>query len=169
MLHIREIVASDLEAIARLHALSWQASYRGMLRDSYLDGPIFEERLASWNQRLLNPRSGDIGLLAISETKPIGFTFACVAHDARWGTFLENLHVMPEERGKGVGTKLLRALTNSLLHQGYEEGMYLWVFEANHRARQFYERLGAKAIERAVINAPGGGMVAEWRYAWESI
>ena len=50
-----------------------------------------------------------------------------------------------------------------------EEGIYLWVFEANYRTRKFYERLGANLIERSVTDAPGGGKVAEWRYAWESV
>ena len=169
MLHIRKIVASDSDTIARLHTLSWRDSYRGILRNSYLDGPIVEERLALWNKRLLEPSSGDIGLIALSGENPIGFTFACIAHDARWGILLDNLHVMPEERGKGIGTKLLSALTDSLLNQGREEGIYLWVFEANHRTRTFYERLGANVVERTVTNAPGGGEVAEWRYAWESV
>ena len=106
MLHIREIAASDADAIAQLHALSWRDSYRGILRDSYLDGPIFEERLVLWNNRLLEPTSGDIGLLALSGTNPVGFIVACVAYDARWGTYLDNLHVLPKERGKGIGTKL---------------------------------------------------------------
>ena len=169
MLYTRQITASDSTAIARIHALSWRDSYRGILRDSYLDGPIFEERLAVWNKRLQSPSLGDIGFLALFETKPVGFTFACASHDAHRGTFLDNLHVLPEERGKGIGTKLLGALTESLLSKGYEEGIYLWVFEKNHRTRKFYERLGAKAIEHTVIDAPGGGKVAEWLYAWESL
>ncbi|MEM9002797.1 MAG: GNAT family N-acetyltransferase [Cyanobacteria bacterium P01_F01_bin.86] len=169
MLHIRAIAPSDADTIARLHAISWRVSYRGMLLDSYLDGPIDEERLTLWHQRLGEPTSGSLGFLALSDTTPIGFTFAYVAHDAQWGTLLDNLHVMPEARGKGIGTQLLKALTNSLLNQGDEAGIYLWVFEANHRTRKFYERLGAKAIERTIIDAPGGGKVAEWLYAWESV
>jgi hypothetical protein len=47
--------------------------------------------------------------------------------------------------------------------------LYLWVFEANARTRAFYERLGAIVLERAVVEAPGGGSVAEWRYAWPDV
>jgi len=49
------------------------------------------------------------------------------------------------------------------------EGLYLWVYELNTRTRAYYERLGAQPIERAVIPAPGGGTVAEWRYAWPDV
>jgi hypothetical protein len=47
--------------------------------------------------------------------------------------------------------------------------MFLWVFEANVRARDFYARLGATVVERAVVEPPGGGSLAEWRYAWSNI
>ena len=136
MLLIREIVASDVETIARLHATSWQNSYRGILLDSYLDAPIFDERLAVWHQRLdVNPASGDIGFIALSDASPVGFTFACISQEARWGTFLDNLHVTPQARGQGIGKKLVGALTQTLIAQGRGDGIYLWVFEANHRAR----------------------------------
>jgi ribosomal protein S18 acetylase RimI-like enzyme len=42
----------------------------------------------------------------------------------------------------------------------------LWVYEQNAAALAFYERLGGERAERAVIDAPGGGEVAEWRYVW---
>ena len=169
MLHIREIAASDLDVIAALHAHSWRTSYRGILRDSYLDDSIFEERLALWRDRLLIPTPEQLGLLAQSSASVIGFVFAFVAHDDRWGTLIDNLHVAPECRGKGVGTQLLAALTDSLLHRAFEDGIHLWVFEANHRTRQYYERLGAKAVESAVVEAPGGGQAAACLYAWRSV
>ena len=50
-----------------------------------------------------------------------------------------------------------------------ERGLYLWVYELNVRTRAYYERLGARQIERAVIPAPGSGTVAELRYAWPDI
>ena len=49
------------------------------------------------------------------------------------------------------------------------EGLYLWVYELNTRTRAYYERLGAQPIERAVIPAPGGGTVSEWRYVWPDV
>ena len=168
MLHIRAIKPSDPEALARLHTLSWQNSYRGILRDSYLDGPIVEERLALWKHRLLERTSSNIGFLAILGTKPVGFIFARIVHDDRWGTLLDNLHVTPEARGKGIGTALLKAFTDALLSRDCQDGIYLWVFEANHRTRALYERLGAIVVERAVVDAPGGGQASAWRYAWES-
>jgi len=169
MVYIREISASDSDVIADLHAQSWRTSYRGIILDSYLDGPIFEDFLNIWRDRLLNPAPEHLGLLALSGTSVVGFTFASIGRDDRWGTKINSLHVAPGCRGKGVGTRLLAALTDSLLSRKYEAGIYLWTFEANHPARQYYERLGAKAMEHGHCNRPGGHRVAEWLYAWQSV
>ena len=75
----------------------------------------------------------------------------------------------PDSRGQGVGTRLLAALTEVLLRRGVEDGVHLWVYEANHRTRRYYEKLDAKAMQRTVSDAPGGGKVAEWLYAWPSV
>ena len=74
----------------------------------------------------------------------------------------------PECRGGGTGTKLLYALTERLA-RAPAAGIHLWVFDGNVRTRRYYERLGAAVIERQEAPAPGGGMVAEWRYAWHSV
>ena len=169
MLTIRGISESDVTIIAELHARSWQASYRGILHDDYLDGPIFEERFTVWRERLSNPDPEYLGLIALSDASVVGFAFAFEAHHDRWGTMLDNLHVAPEVRGQCIGTRLLAALADELLRRRTAGGIYLWVFEANHRARRYYERLGAEAVERCVIDAPGGGTVAEWLYAWGTI
>jgi hypothetical protein len=43
---VREANAGDAAAIARLHVESWRATYRGILRDEYLDGNAAAELLA---------------------------------------------------------------------------------------------------------------------------
>ena len=52
MLEFRQAEASDARVIAELHAQSWRNTYRGMLRDDYLDGDILYERVALWEKRL---------------------------------------------------------------------------------------------------------------------
>ena len=48
----RPATPDDAAAIAKLHADSWRVAYRGMLSDEYLNGPVFDERLAVWTQFL---------------------------------------------------------------------------------------------------------------------
>jgi len=166
---LRPVIASDAEVIAGLHTESWRDAYRGILTDAYLDGDILPERQAHWRARLERPTPGQFGFLALREATPVGFAFAFPHADQRWGTHLDNLHVRPTVRGGGVGTRLLHAVTVHVLTHHPGEGLYLWVYELNVRTRAYYARLGAQPIERTVIAAPGGGTVAEWRYAWPDI
>ena len=75
MLTIWGISESDAAIIAELRAQSWQASYRGILRDDYLDGPIFGEPITVWRERLSNSDPGYLGLLALSDAPVVGFAF----------------------------------------------------------------------------------------------
>jgi GNAT superfamily N-acetyltransferase len=54
---------------------------------------------------------------------------------------LKDLHVVPEAWGTGVATELIAAAADGLRRAGAEEA-FLWVGEANPRARRFYEREG---------------------------
>ena len=47
----RLAIASDIDAIAGLHADSWQRHYRGAYSDSYLDGDVATERKEVWTDR----------------------------------------------------------------------------------------------------------------------
>jgi hypothetical protein len=53
-MRLRPAAAGDAVAIAALHADSWRRSYRGALRDEYLDGDIVPERVAVWRSRLVD-------------------------------------------------------------------------------------------------------------------
>ena len=168
-LEIRPITARDAGALAQLHTDSWRSTYRGILRDEYLDGDIGRERRAHWQSRFQCPTSGQFGLLALCETVEVGFAFAFAGADARRGTLLDNLHVCPEWRGGGIGTRLLHAVAGHVMTHHPGEGLFLWVYELNARTRAFYERLGAQKVEQAEITAPDGRTVAEWLYAWPKI
>jgi hypothetical protein len=54
---------------------------------------------------------------------------------------IEQLFLLPCARGAGVAEKLLQAGENLLESQGTQM-LFLYVFEANQRARLFYERCG---------------------------
>ena len=47
-------------------------------------------------------------------------------------------------------------------------GLFLWCYEQNTRARAFYERQGAEAVEQILYAAPDGQWYPEWRYAWRT-
>ena len=168
-LRIVEMMPCHSVLVAQLHAQSWRSTYRGMLRDAYLDGPIYGERLAVWTARLAKPQPNEIGLIAEVDATVVGFLFAMSGHHRIRGACLDSLHVSPQLLGQGIGSQLLLELSERLLRRKGNHGLYLWVTEGNYRACEYYRRLGAVAIERAEHEVPGGSIVAEWLYWWESV
>lgn len=59
------------------------------------------------------------------------------------GEWLDQLYVDPARSGAGVGSQLLDCAKRER-----PQGLRLWTFESNVRARRFYERRGFVAVER---------------------
>jgi GNAT superfamily N-acetyltransferase len=63
----------------------------------------------------------------------------------RTGIYLEDLFVLPERRGEGVGTALLKALATLCVERGY--GRFQWsVLDWNESAINFYRSIGAEPL-----------------------
>lgn len=128
---------SDVSVIAEL--------IRGLARFEKLEPEVTmtEERL---DKSLFGPRPYAETLLAEDDGKAIGF--ALFFHNfstflGKPGIYLEDLFVVPEQRGRGIG----RALLERLARIGVERdcGRLEWaVLDWNRDAIAFYERLGAK-------------------------
>ena len=164
---IRPIVGSDAATVAGLHAASWQSAYRGMLRDEYLDADVGRDRLQVWTERLAKPVDGQFGFIAESDGGAVGFVFLCGGADTRWGTLVDNLHVLPDVKGRGIGRTLLEAAADETWRRLPDDRIHLFVFEANAAARRFYASIGGREVERGIVEPPGGGSQVHWRVAWE--
>jgi GNAT superfamily N-acetyltransferase len=97
-------------------------------------------------ENLFGPHRYAETLIAEDAGKPIGFalffhTFSTFL--GRPGLYLEDLFVVPEQRGNGVGRALLGQLARIALERGC--GRLEWaVLKWNVEAIKFYERLGAR-------------------------
>lgn len=160
--------AADVPAIAALHAESWQTAYRGMLPDAFLDGPVYQDRLAVWNTRMSKPSPGQYVLKAVAGGELGGFACLFLHRDEEWGTLLDNLHVRPALKRSGIGGRLLQACLAHVRSAAPGERMHLWVFEANVDARSFYERNGGTIAGERTIEIVPGCRVPELRYAWDA-
>ena len=164
--HLREADASDAEAIAALHAGSWQRTYRGMMSDAFLDGGALEDRRRVWRERLHTPDAGRLVVVAEDGARIVGFVCAFARGDAGWGAYIDNLHIVHDVQGRGVGRVLMRRAAEWIRETQPGAGVYLWVMEANAPARAFYDRLGARSVETAPLADPGGGSAPNCRYVW---
>jgi uncharacterized cupin superfamily protein/ribosomal protein S18 acetylase RimI-like enzyme len=166
---IRPAICADEAAIAGLHAESWRDSYRGVLPDAYLDGPLAGEMHDKWRRRLGGSRSGPQPgwLILISTIDDVfaGFYASLPDPDDPSRDLIDNLHVMPALRSHGIGAALMREGADRLVAIGRQRAI-LRVVEGNHQARGFYRDLGG--IEGApVSHAIGGGhAVALIPYTW---
>jgi GNAT superfamily N-acetyltransferase len=168
-MRFREATRADAVAVAKLHAESWRAHYRGAYRDEYLDGDVFQDRLRVWEERLSVPVPHQFVILAEEGSDLIGFACAYGRHDQTWGSFLDNIHVRLDHQGRGVGAGLIAEVAAWCRANYSDCGLYLWVLEQNRGAQRFYQRLGASDQGGEVSEPPGGGQIHGRRYAWKAL
>jgi GNAT superfamily N-acetyltransferase len=134
---IRPAEAVDVPAIAGL--------IRGLARYEKLEHEVTmtEDLLA---KNLFGPHRYAEALIAEDGGAPIGF--ALFFHNfstflAKPGIYLEDLFVVPEHRGRGIGRALLQRLAKIAVER--DCGRLEWsVLDWNRDAIGFYERLGAR-------------------------
>jgi GNAT superfamily N-acetyltransferase len=130
-MELRLAVPDDALAVARVHVRAWQAGYRGLLPDGYLDGLRAEDRAARYTfGRLDGPRT----TVAVRDGAVVGFA---TIHGAE----LAALHVDPDAWGSGVGKALIARARAELAAAGVDEAR-LWLLAGNARGQRFYERDG---------------------------
>ena len=170
-LTIRTGGPADADAIAGLHADSWRRHYRGAYADAYLDGDVLSERLAVWSARLAVDDGSTCTLLAEDKGAFVGFVHVVFDDDPRWGSLVDNLHVVWAQKRHGVGTQLMSAAGTSVLGHG-QGGVYLWVLEQNTAAQAFYAASGGRCADSRLVPPPGGrpdrlnGSPVGLRYVW---
>ena len=139
MFRIRDAAASDVPVILRL--IRGLAEYErapdavtateeDLLRDGFGEWKRFHVVLAEW------------------DGAAVGFAFYFFNYSTwqgRSGLYLEDLFVVPEFRGWGIGKALLVHLARIAAEQGC--GRYQWsVLDWNEPAIRFYESVGARVL-----------------------
>lgn len=149
--------------IAPLHAQSWKSTYRGIMSDQFLDFLVDADRREHWQQRVraLAAGEGEIFLARVAES-PVGFLCIEAGEAHVHGAYVNNLHVLPETKGHGIGTALLQAGEAWARAHGQDQ-LYLYVYEDNVAARAFYRSHGWHAVERLMSELPDGALAAELR------
>ena len=164
-MHIRLAKPEDATAVARVHVRAWQAGYRNLLPDEYLDGLRAEDRAAGYDFASRDPGRPST-LVALDGDEICGFaTVAPAAHgDAPGYGELCALYVSPERWRGGIGAVLMRAARERLLLLGYKQAV-LWVLLGNTHAERFYERDGwtSDGLQRPAT--VWGATVEEIRYS----
>lgn len=168
-MHYRPATADDAAAIAKLHADSWRIAYRGMYTDEYLDGPVFEERLAVWIQRAADRETPQFTVVADDAGTIAGFAHTFADLDPTWGSYLENLHAAPDRKGQGIGTRLMAESAAWVDANARMKCMYLFVLEKNTPAQHFYDAVGGEHTDSEVRTGADGSPNTALRYVWRDL
>ncbi len=166
MITIREANLDDLANISGLHAQSWRDNYHSVLAADYLENKVFAEREVVWTKRLTTPPSNQLVLVAEVDSIFCGFICVLGGNHPKYGTMIDNLHVMSASKGQGTGSRLLAAAASWALTNYSEHDLYLEVLECNAKAMGFYQAKGAKHIDTAYWHTPCGNKVKEFIYSW---
>jgi GNAT superfamily N-acetyltransferase len=116
-----------------------KANEADLLRDGFGETPAFECLIAEAEE------STGAG----SKTGPAGFALYFYNYSTwrgRRGIHVEDLFVLPEFRGRGIGKALLRTVASRALAE--DCGRLQWdVLEWNQPAIDFYHRMGARMLD----------------------
>jgi ribosomal protein S18 acetylase RimI-like enzyme len=162
---IRPARPSDVERLGAIHVLAWQATYRGVMPDAFLDGLDADDRAGMWRRFLeAEPEGQHLDVVLDAARNVAGFSSYGPANDGEAGTGeLYAINLDPAAWGHGLGGALLDHVAGRLRDHDFGEAV-LWVEPSNARARAMYERHGWTpdgAARRATVM---GATVDEVRY-----
>jgi GNAT superfamily N-acetyltransferase len=164
MTEVRPAVPEDAHDVARVHVRSWQAAYRGLIAQEYLDSLTPEV----WASRYTFGRMGirlPSTLVAVDGATICGLATTGLCRDEDLSNFGEliAIYVDPAYMRAGVGRLLITAARERLRGVGVIAAS-LWVLDGNLRARRFYERDGWRFDGTRRTRTYGNARVEEVRY-----
>jgi GNAT superfamily N-acetyltransferase len=151
-------------AVAKVHVRSWQAAYRTLLPDGYLDQLHPEDRAGKYEFASPDPCKPQT-IVAVEDGFIQGFATTMPSRDSSLADYgeLAALYVDPEWWGRGLGVALVSAARASLLELGFRDA-YLWLLEGNVRGDRFYQIDGWFSDGQRKTDTVWGVTVHEIRY-----
>jgi ribosomal protein S18 acetylase RimI-like enzyme len=164
-MNVRPARATDIPAIAEVIVSAWQAAYRGILPDEWLDAMSIPRIEESWIGGLQDET------YKVLVVEADGCARGFVGFGAARGDDLDPdrvgelyaIYVHPEWWGRGAGRALLSEALAALRERGYAH-VVLWTMRDNARARRFYERAGLVWDGATQESSRGSTAFTEVRY-----
>jgi GNAT superfamily N-acetyltransferase len=124
---LRQLQLTDMDAAARVHRIAFDRALPTLagLHTPDEDRQFFRERLFKACE-VWGAFDGDamIGIIAFRQD------------------WIDQLYVLPEAQGRGLGTALLQVAQNAF------DRLQLWTFQRNAQARGFYEARGFALVQQ---------------------
>lgn len=146
MIILRRAEAADAATVADVFLDSFHATYAFPLAHT-------DDEVRSWIRERLIPDHETWVAVADDEPRIVAFMALMPGH-------IEQLYVAQDRLGTGIGRQLVE-----LGKERSPGGLSLWTFQANDRARRFYERNGFEAVE-FTDGADNEERQPDVRYVW---
>lgn len=165
-LTVRDATIADAEAVAGIHVRSWQAAYRGLIDQAFLDTLLITDRAERWRGIFTDPHPLTLGtLVAVRGETIVGWvSFGASRDEAETDTDGEiyGIYADPTSWSTGVGAALLTMAEQRMTDAGHTRA-HLWVLDGNDRADAFYARHGWTADGMTKVEERPGLTLAEHR------
>lgn len=161
---LRRATGADAAAVAAMHIRAWQAAYRGIVPDPFLDGLDVEARASRYAFDRSGPGDPETWI-AVEGDDVVGMVCVSPSRDDDLPGLGEvcALYVAPDRWRSGAGSSLMARAERLLTDAGFTEAS-LWVLEDNARGRRFYEAAGWEADGRTRTGEIGGRELVGVRY-----
>ena len=139
-MRIREACAADIKNIAEVYILNWKETYKGLLPDEYVDHLDLPYGMDKWSSFLRQTENHIV--IAEDGSRFLGFGAFSPDHEIDKCLYIDSLHVCPESRGQGTGSRLINAIKEYAAENSFEK-MSICIVRGNDRAGNLYRKLGA--------------------------
>ena len=149
----RRARAENAGRLSEVFDASWREAYRGIIPGVALERLISQRDGEWWRRALKRGRP-----IAVVETGGEVVGYAAYGR-ARSGTLrcegeIDEIYLLPEYQGLGLGGRLFRAVRNDLADHGLSR-IGVWSLEDNERAGGFYAGLGGVPGPRTLDRVAG--------------
>ncbi len=162
---IEKMDLNNVEHYARVNALAWLQSYKGIVNDEFLKLINTEEEI---QKAIINLKSDDsrrfllkydnqyIGILRVRKTK-----YEKYSECGELGA----LYLLDNAKGKGFGKILFEKAIEELKNMGYKN-MIIGCLKGNS-SNQFYKHMGGKLVDSNPLTLPNGQELLENLYYYD--
>lgn len=158
---IEPVKPGDEHALAYIQTESWKAAFVNIIPAEALTQCTRLEPAVSMYRRLLENNIGHGYLLKV-DGQPHCIAWWAAARDEDMAGYAELIciHSLESHWRQGYGSRMMDAVLRDAAAAGYEK-ILLWVFEANTRARKFYEAQGFSPTEKRKVSFGAAEMCYE--------
>lgn len=153
---IKELNKSNAEDYARVNALAWKQSYKGIINQDFLDLINQEDEIKKSIEKLKNNLSqkDNQGFILYVDNKPVGMLRVGSSREEKYSECgeLRAIYLLEECKGKGFGKILYNKAFEELKKMGYKNVIIACLEE--NPSNDFYKHMGGKLVDTNIFKLP---------------